>query len=156
MNTASQVEELSIYQETNVPLDVFCLTNLHTLRVNAAPFVAHTSFDNILVKDGLSPLISRLTRLKVLSLINTTASHIPVESLGVLINLTTLEVENCGLREIPSTISSLINLQQLRLPKNRLHSIPHDSGEFFVFFIRQIYRVQVDRDSSNERVLRKS
>ena len=64
-----------------------------------------------------------------LSLINTTASHIPILALAALTNLTSLEVENCGLHEIPSTITTLINLQILRLPKNHLSKLPHNNGD---------------------------
>ena len=130
MNPAGQVEELSIFREVDLPLDVFCLVHLNTLRVNGTPFVAHFDIDDNLVPTGLSPLISRLNRLRVLSLVNTTASYFPPQALAQLINITFLEIENCGLRDIPSTISALTNLQQLRLPKNQLHSIPHTTGNF--------------------------
>lgn len=132
MNAASQVEELSIFREVDLPLDVFCLVHLQTLRVNGTPFVAHFDIDDNLVPTGLSPLIGRLTRLRVLSLVNTTASYFPPQALAPLTNITFLEIENCGLREIPSTITSLINLQQLRLPKNHLHSMPQTTGNFRV------------------------
>ncbi|CAF2120573.1 unnamed protein product [Rotaria magnacalcarata] len=130
MNTASQVEELSIYHQIQLPLDVFCLVHLRTLRVNSTPFVSQFELDDNTISTSLSPLISRLNQVRVLSLINTTASHIPSQALAVLTNITILEIENCGLREIPSTISLLTNLQQLRLPKNNLHSIPHSTGNF--------------------------
>jgi hypothetical protein len=137
MNSASQVEELSIFREVDLPLDVFCLINLQTLRVNGTPFVAHFDIDDNLVPTGLSPLISRLTRLRVLSLVNTTASYIPPQALTQLTNITFLEVENCGLREIPSTISMLTNLQQLRLPKNHLYSMPQSIGNFRILLNRR-------------------
>lgn len=128
MNSASQVEELSVYHQSYLPLDVFCLVHLHTLRVNGTPFLSRFELDDDSVSTGLSPLISRLTRLRVLSLINTTASYIPPQALAVLTNLTVLEIDNCGLHEIPSTISLLTNLQQLRLPKNNLHFMPQNTG----------------------------
>jgi Leucine-rich repeat (LRR) protein len=128
MNSTGQVEELSIYHQVNLPLDVFCLTQLHTLRVNSTPFVSQFELDDNIVSTGLSPLIGRLTRLRVLSLINTTASHIPHQALAALTNITHLEIENCGLFEIPPTISLLTNIQQLRLPKNNLHSMPQSAG----------------------------
>lgn len=124
MNAASQVEELSIYRETNLPLDVFCLVNLHTLRVNGTPFVPHLDTNFPSQSNILPHHISRLNRLRVLSLVNTTASYIHPQSLAVLTNITILEIDNCGLREIPSTISLLTNLQQLRLPNNQLHFMP--------------------------------
>jgi Leucine-rich repeat (LRR) protein len=128
MNSNSQVEELYIYHEINLPLDVFCLIHLNILRVNGTPFVSQ--LNNEIISTGLSPLIIRLNQLRVLSLINTTSSYIPDQSLALLTNITILEIENCGLREIPSTISFLINLQELRLPKNHLNSIPQNIGNF--------------------------
>ena len=137
MNSASQVEELSIYNEVNLTHNVFCLVNLHTLRVNGTPFVPRFELDDDSISTGLSPLISRLTQLRVLSLISTTASSIPHQALAKLTNITFLQIENCGLHEIPPTISLLTNIQQLRLPKNRLHSIPEVVGNFiksYLFF----------------------
>jgi Leucine-rich repeat (LRR) protein len=128
MNSDSQVEELSIYHQTNLPLDVFCLIHLHTLRVNSTPFVSQFQFDDDIISIGLSPLISRLNQLRVLSLINTRVSYIPPQALAVLTNITILEIDNCGLREIPPTISFLTNLQELRLPNNDLHSIPQNTA----------------------------
>ncbi|CAM4965599.1 unnamed protein product [Rotaria socialis] len=128
MNAASKVEELSIHHQINLPLDVFCLVNLHTLRVNSTPFVPQYELDDDSISIGLSPLVSRLTRLRVLSLINTTASYIPPQALAVLTNMTVLEIESCGLYEIPSTISLLTKLQELRLPKNHLRSAPHSTA----------------------------
>lgn len=129
MNDKSQVEELYIQNEINLSQDVFCLVNLHTLKVNGTRFVSRFELDDPSLSTGLSPLISRLHRLRVLSLINTTASYIPSHALAVLTNLTSLEVENCGLHEIPSTITTLTNLQILRLPKNHLSILPHKNGE---------------------------
>jgi len=137
MNTASQIEELSIYHEINLSFDVFCLVNLHTLRVNGTPFVSRFELDDDYISTGLSPLISRLNKLRILSLVNTTASHIPHHSLAVLTNITILEVDNCGLLEIPSTISLLTNLQQLRLPNNHLHSMPDNTGKFRRLLIKK-------------------
>jgi len=128
MNSDSQVEELNIYHQINLPLDVFCLIHLQTLRVNGTPFVSHFELDDDIISTGLSPLISRLNQLRVLSLINTTASYIHHQALAVLTNITILEIENCGLLEIPSTISLLTNLQELRLPKNHLHLMPHNTA----------------------------
>jgi Leucine-rich repeat (LRR) protein len=130
MNSASQVEELNIYHQTNLPLDVFCLIHLQTLRVNGTPFVSQFELDDGIISTGLSPLISRLNQLRVLSLINTTVSYIPPQALAVLTDITILEIENCGLREIPSTISFLTNLEELRLPNNHLNSIPQNTGNF--------------------------
>ena len=129
MNPASQVEELSIHFETILPLEVFCLVSLQTLRVNSTQFAVHYEIDGLTKATGLSPLISRLTRLRVLSLVNTTAAYIPPHSLAVLTNLTHLQVDNCGLREIPSTLSALTNLQELRLSKNHLFFMPDEDGE---------------------------
>lgn len=128
MNSDSQVEELHIYHQINLPLDVFCLVHLHTLRVNGTPFGPELTPDGNSRSTSLSHLISHLVNLRVLSLANTTASYIPHQSLAVLTNLTKLEVDNCGLREIPSTISLLINLEELRLPNNHLDVIPQVSG----------------------------
>lgn len=128
MNSQSQVEELSIYQEVNLPLDVFCLIHLQTLRVNATPFLPHYQPDDNTAVTGLSPLISQLKELSVLSLTNTTAHYIPPQALAVLTNITILEIDNCGLIEIPSTISLLTKLEQLRLPHNHLYSIPEYTG----------------------------
>jgi Leucine-rich repeat (LRR) protein len=126
MNSDSQVEELSIYHQVNLTFDVFCLVHLQTLRINGTPFVSRFELDDNTVSTGLSPLISRLNKLRVLSLINTTASYIPHQALSALTNITTLEIENCGLREIPPTIALLTNIQQIRLPKNHLRSMPQD------------------------------
>jgi len=106
----------------------FCLINLHTLRVNSTPFVSKFELDDDIISTGLSPLISRLNRLRVLSLINTTASHIPHQALAALTNITILQIENCGLLEIPPTISLLTKIQELRLPKNHLHSMPQNTA----------------------------
>lgn len=147
MNSESHVEELNIYHQINLPLDVFCLVHLHTLRVNSTPFVSGSASGDNSVSTSLSPLISRLNHLRVLSLINTTASHIHPQALAVLTNITILEIENCGLNEIPSTISLLPNLQELRLPKNNLDSIPDHTGNFSksltnnsIFSFRNKYR----------------
>lgn len=129
MNSASQVEELSIYNEINLPIDVFCLIHLRTLRVNGTPFAPHNQFDVV-----ASDFIYNLKQLRVLSLINITASfYIFSAALTALTNLTILEIDNCGLCEIP--ISLFTNLQQLRLPNNRFHSIPHTTGNFSKSFI---------------------
>jgi Leucine-rich repeat (LRR) protein len=128
MNDNSQVEELYIQHEINLPFDVFCLVNLHTLKVNGTRFVSRFELDDASVSTGLSPLISRLNRLRVLSLVNTTASYIPHHALAALTNLTLLEIENCGLHEIPSTITTLANLQILRLPNNHLSTLPQNNG----------------------------
>ena len=58
MNDLSQVEELYIQHEISLSLDVLCLVNLHTLKVNGTPFVSRIGLDD---KTGLSPVISRLT-----------------------------------------------------------------------------------------------
>jgi Leucine-rich repeat (LRR) protein len=142
MNSDSQVEELSIYHQTNLPLDVFCLIHLHTLRVNSTPFVSQFQFDDDIISIGLSPLISRLNQLRVLSLINTRVSYIPPQALAVLTNITILEIEDCGLREIPPTISFLTNLQELRLPNNDLHSIPQNTGNFSKSFTKRIAKLK--------------
>jgi len=150
MNSASQVEELSIYHQINLPLDVFCLVHLHTLRVNATPFVSRFELDDDTISTGLSPLISRLNKLRVLSLTNTTASHIPHHALAVLTNITILEIDNCGLLEIPPTISLLTNLQQLRLPNNHLHSMPQHTGNFSTSLInRNVFLFRNDRRNSS-------
>lgn len=128
MNSNSQVEELSIYHEISLPLDVFCLVNLHTLQVNSTPFVARFEPNDPSISTGLSPLISRLTKLTILSLVNTTASYIPDHALAVLTNITKLEIANCGLFEIPPSISLLTNLEELRLPNNHLHSMPQNTA----------------------------
>ncbi|CAF4253705.1 unnamed protein product, partial [Rotaria magnacalcarata] len=83
-----------------------------------------------------SLLVSRLTRLRVVSLVNTTSSYIPPQALAVLINMTVLEIESCGLYEIPSTISLLTKLQQLRLSKNHLRSATHSTGNFSILPIK--------------------
>ncbi|CAF3331190.1 unnamed protein product [Rotaria socialis] len=62
MNSVSQVEELSIYHQINLPLDVFCHVDLRTLRVNGTPFVSQFEFDDDTISTGLSPLISRLNQ----------------------------------------------------------------------------------------------
>jgi Leucine-rich repeat (LRR) protein len=128
MNSNSQVEELSIYHEIGLPLDVFCLVHLRTLRVNGTPFISKSELDDNQISTGLSPLIGRLNKLTVLSLINTAASYIPNQALAVLTNITKLEIDNCGLYEIPSSISLLTKLEELRLPNNHLHSIPQNTG----------------------------
>lgn len=133
MNSDSQVEELHIYHQVNLPLDVFCLVHLHTLRVNGTPFGSGFISEENNISTGLSPLISHLTHLRVLSLTNTTASHIPPHALAVLTNITKLEVVGCGLREIPATIELLSNLEELRLAHNHLYAIPHVSGNFNSF-----------------------
>lgn len=124
INTASQLEELTIYQESYLPLDVFCLTNLQVLRVVGTPFAPHYEFDGLTKGTGLSPLVARLNRLRTLSLVNTTASYLPPQAIGSLTNLTVLQVDGCGLRELPSTLASLTNLQELKLAKNSLSSLP--------------------------------
>ncbi len=106
----------------------FYLVHLHTLRVNGTPFVSKSELDDNNISTGLSPLISRLNKLTVLSLINTTASYIPNQALAVLTNITKLEIDNCSLYEIPSSISLLTKLEELRLPNNHLHSMPQNTG----------------------------
>ena len=128
MNSNSQVEELNIYHQISLPLDVFCLVHLHTLRVNGTRFISRSELGDNNISTGLSPLISHLTKLTVLSLINTTASHIPNHALAVLTNLTKLEIDNCNLYEIPSSISLLTKLEELRLPNNHLYSMPQTTG----------------------------
>ncbi|CAF4096282.1 unnamed protein product [Rotaria magnacalcarata] len=128
LDVLRQVEELSIYHQINVPLDVFCLVHLHTRRVNGTPFIPQYELDDDSISIGLSLLVSRLTRLRVVSLVNTTSSYIPPQALAVLINMTVLEIESCGLYEIPSTISLLTKLQQLRLSKNHLRSATHSTA----------------------------
>lgn len=130
MNSDSQVKELNIYHEVNLPLEVFCLVNLNILRVNGTPFVSHIPLGDNTIINGLSPLVSRLNQLSILSLINTTASYIHPQSLALLTNITLLEIDNCGLHEIPSTISLLNYLEQLRLPNNHLDSMPQTTGNF--------------------------
>jgi Leucine-rich repeat (LRR) protein len=149
MNSASQVEELSIVHQVNLPLDVFCLVHLHTLRVNGTPFVRQFELDDNTISTGLSPLIGRLNRLRVLSLVNTTASYIPHQALALLTNITILEIDNCGLHEIPSTLSLLTKLQQLRLPKNQLHSIPQNTGNCSKSLINNnVFLLRNDRKNS--------
>ena len=133
MNSDSQVEELHIYHQINLPLDVFCLVHLHTLRVNGTPFGSGFPLEENSISTGLSPLISQLTHLRVLSLTNTTASYIPPHALAVLTNITKLEVVGCGLREIPHTIELLSNLEELRLSHNHLNAMPHVAGNFNIF-----------------------
>ena len=128
INDNSQVEEFYVQYETTLPLDVFCLINLRTLKVIGTPFAQRFELDDLSISTGLPSLISRLNRLNVLSLINTTASHISFQALAALPNLTTLEVNNCGLREIPSTISTLTHLRILRLPHNHLSTLPRSHG----------------------------
>ena len=65
MNDKSQVEELYIQNEINLSQDVFCLVNLHTLKVNGTRFVSRFELDDPSLSTGLSPLISRLHRLRV-------------------------------------------------------------------------------------------
>ena len=64
---------------------------IHTLKVNNTSFVSQFKLDDNSILTSLSPLISRLNRLRVLSLIKTTASYIPHHALT---NLKTLEIEN--------------------------------------------------------------
>jgi Leucine-rich repeat (LRR) protein len=128
MNGVSQIEELNIFYETKLPLSVFCLINLQTLRVSGTPFVPQFELDDTAISTGLCPLISHLSKLRVLSLVNTTASHIPHHELGTLTNLTSLEIENCGLRELPPTIALLTKLQILKLPMNHLYSLPDNTS----------------------------
>ena len=104
MNSNSQIEELNIFHEVQLPIDVFCLVSLHALQVNGTPFVHKNEFGNYVKLTGVSPLISRLNKLTILSLVNTTASYIPEHALAVLTNLTKLQVEDCDLYQIPSSL----------------------------------------------------
>ena len=137
MNPASQVEELSIHHEVNLPLAVFCLVHLTNLRVNGTPFVAPVNGNDALISIGLSPLGSRLNQLRVLSLVATSASHFPSQALAQLTNITFLQMENCGLKEIPSTISALKKLQELRLAKNQITTMPQTAGNVHRLLTRQ-------------------
>jgi hypothetical protein len=87
MNSDSQVEELNIYQQNIVSLNIFCLVHLHNLRINGARFALHSDADFTSSVKELSPLISRLDKLRVLSLINTTVSYIDSQTLAALTNI---------------------------------------------------------------------
>ena len=111
MNSNSQIEELNIFHEVQLPIDVFCLVSLHTLQVNGTPFVHKNEFGNYV-------------KLTILSLVNTTASYIPEHALAVLTNLTKLQVEDCDLYQIPSSLSLLTKFEELNLAHNHLDSMP--------------------------------
>ena len=49
MNSSSQIEELNIFHEVQLPIDVFCLVSLHTLQVNGTPFVHKKKMNSVIM-----------------------------------------------------------------------------------------------------------
>ena len=80
---------------------------------------------------GVFPLISRLNKLTILSLVNTTVSYIPEHALAVLTNLAKLLVEGYDLYKIPSSLSLLTKLEELSLAHNHLDSMPDVTSNSF-------------------------
>lgn len=107
------VLELSGYQLTSLPLELFELTNLSKLYLS----------NNLLI--SLPFEISELKNLTELYLDYNRLTSIPPE-ISELKNLTKLYLDNNSLTFLPPEISELKNLSELSLLHNRIITLPHE------------------------------
>lgn len=119
---------MTIFNETHLPITVFCLVHLQSLTVIRAPFVPQYELDDEYLMNTIPSYIGRLTRLQTLSLNSFPAISFPSAALALLTNLRTFQIINCGLLQLPSTVASLTSLVTLSLSNNRLTSIPDTIG----------------------------
>ncbi|CAF4120930.1 unnamed protein product [Adineta steineri] len=113
----SHVFELILVNIPNIPLALFCLSNLQELSIFNSP--------NVVIPPEISRLSFSLTSLIVSNI--SQSSSLPAELFNMEL-LSTLSIINGGLEVLSEDVSKLISLTQLTLDKNRLVSLPWALG----------------------------
>ncbi|CAF0825271.1 unnamed protein product [Adineta steineri] len=113
----SHVFELILVNIPNIPLALFCLSNLQELSIFNSP--------NVVIPPEISRLYFSLTSLIVSNI--SQSGSLPVELFNMEL-LSTLSIINGGLEVLSEDVSKLISLTQLTLDKNRLVSLPWALG----------------------------
>jgi Leucine-rich repeat (LRR) protein len=105
------VTDLTLHNESAVPLSIFCLKNLRYLTIY------NTNFPNGIVPDNLA----NLKQLSDLSIFNSPIVNM-TEQLGTLTNLHTLYLRNCSLTYLPD-LSGIPYLSTVDLTDNQLSKV---------------------------------
>ncbi|CAF2073313.1 unnamed protein product [Rotaria magnacalcarata] len=121
MNITNHVIELTIYNESFVPLNVYCLKNLNMLTILNTDFYQYGLDDQTI--RPIPSEIGQLSLLHTLTIINCPVGRLPDE-IGQLLLLTELTITGSNLKEIPNVIENLSLLQVLRLSNNQLILLP--------------------------------
>ena len=116
----------------NLPESICNLTSLRTLIVVSCPKL-----------NKLPENLGRLQSLEYLYVKDLDSMNCQLPSLSGLCSLITLQLINCGLREIPSGICHLSSLQHLSLRGNRFSSIPDGINQLYNLIVFDLSHCQM-------------
>ena len=96
----------------------------------------------------VSPLISKLVNLQILSLDGNKLEQLPA-SFGQLVNLQRLYIFNNQLEQLPTSFGQLVNLQELGLSDNKLEQLPANFGQLVNLQTLYIYNNKLTQNQIN-------